>query len=244
LRLSVMPPSAALIVRVLIPSAAASFLNPASHVEKRTVLRQLFLAGGCLARRTDLGAIAAAAVVVGEGDVAAGAGAAAAGVSWVGGETVGAACVSGAGSISVGGGVAGVRRRGLRTGGFDWNAGDTPKVPAMAGLGAAVPAIRIATSAALTFKTCIAILSAFFRIWRGSVMPADVAASRRAAWIHSSSVADQDSRSKDNQATHDNLKCSPQKLCIHVAGPNPGNDPQLDQHDYDGEYRGDPEIID
>lgn len=122
------------------------------------MLRQLFLAGGCLARRTDLGAIVAAAVVVGEGDVVAGAGAAAAGVSWVGGETAGAACVSGAGSIAVGGRGVGVRRRGLRTGGLDWNAGDTPNIPARAGLGAAVPAIRIATEAALIFKTCIAIL--------------------------------------------------------------------------------------
>ncbi len=69
------------------------------------------------------------------------------------------------------------------------------------------------------------------------------AASRWAAKIHSLSVADQDSGTKDDKPTHHDLKCGTQKLSIHVAGPNPGNDPQLDQHDYDGKRRGNAEVV-
>jgi hypothetical protein len=60
-----------------------------------------------------------------------------------------------------------------------------------------VPAIRIATSAAQAFKTCIAIPAVFFGIWRWSIMRADMAAprrwpkyGRRAENVHSLSIAE------------------------------------------------------
>ncbi len=92
----------------------------------------------------------------------------------------------------------------------------------MTGWEAAVPAIRIATRAAQTFKTCIAILSAFFGGLEGGTHArgcgrVKTAASRWAAKIHSLSVADQDSGAKDDKPTHHDLKCGTQKLCIHVA---------------------------